>query len=322
VRGRGPAAVRRVGRAALVAGAVLAVALVGLGQAPAGGQDERFVHERWLRVEGPSGGAQRAYVVFPFRGDRKEHPEGERYPLVIALHGRGESQKGPVRGPRGWVIDYELPAAFGALARGQVTRGDYRGLVTDAHLAVVNAELTARAFGGAMVVAPFVPDLGAGDASITVEDYAAWLAGPLLAQVREEYPGAARGRRSVGIDGVSLGGWLALEAGLAHPDVFGSVGGIQPAIRGREQALAQRAAEARQGGAAQHLRLLTSKGDPYRGPTQSLSKMLRDRRVPHDLVVLPGPHDYEFNQGPGAMELLRFHGSVLSREPMADSPSL
>jgi iron(III)-salmochelin esterase len=307
--------VRAGGRAlGVAAGVVLALAFMDV---PGGSaEDQRFVHERWVRVEGPGGEPQRVYVVFPFRNDRKDHPEGERYPLVVALHGRGETEKGPIRGPRGWVLDYELPEAYGALQRGQVTQADYRGLVDDVHLAAVNAELAARAFEGAMVVAPYVPDLSRKGAQTSVEAYTRWLAGPLLEQVRDEFPGAARGRGSVGIDGVSLGGWLSLEAGLAHPEIFGSVGGIQPAIRGREMALAKRAAETRRDGQVQHLRLLTSKGDRFRGATRRLSKLLRERHVPHDLLVLPGPHDYQFNQGPGAMELLRFHTAVLERERM------
>jgi iron(III)-salmochelin esterase len=305
---------RNGGRLGLaLAGAMLVLAVSGV---RGGAQDDRVVHERRMRVEGPKGDTQRVSVIFPFRNDRKDHPEGERYPLVVALHGRGESKKGPVRGPRGWVLDYGLPSAFGAFARGQVTREDYRGMVDPAHLAAVNAALKARAFAGAMVVTPYVPDVGAADSNVTVKEYAAWLAGPLLEQVRAEFEGAARDRRSVGIDGVSLGGWLALEAGLLHPEVFGSVGGIQPAVRGREDALADMAAEARRTGKAQHLRLLTAQDDPYRPPTKRLSGALRQRHVPHDLLVLPGRHDYEFNQGPGVMELLRFHASVLVREPM------
>lgn len=304
-------------------GLLLVVLVTAVGWPPAGAQDsdERRIHERYVTVEGPTGEQERAYVVFPFRNDRMHHAEGERYPLVVALHGRGESAKGPVAGPRGWIIDYHLPKAYGAFQRGRVTASDYQGFVTPDHLARVNAELGRRGFGGAMVVTPFVRDPSDPESELTVEQYSAWLAGPLLDQIREEYPQAARGRDSVGVDGVSLGGWLALEAGFRHPEVFGSVGGIQPAVEGEQEGLAERAARARRDGHAQDVRLLTSEEDPYLQATRKLSKELRRRYVPHDLVVLPGPHGYEFNRGPGIHELLRFHVGVLEREPMPDSAS-
>lgn len=283
--------------------------------------EERRIHERWVRVKGPTGEWERAYVVFPFRNDRKDHAEGERYPCVVALHGKGEVAKGPERGPRGWIIDYALPGAYGAFERGTVTAKDYRGFVTKDHLALVGAEMRAHAFEGLMVIAPYVRDPSDADSGVSVQKYADWVAGPLLEQVRAEYPGAARGRGSLGVDGVSLGGWLSLETGFRHPEVFGAVGGIQPAIRGEETQLANRAAAARKRGLSQSIRLLTSQDDPYQKATRKLSSLLRKRHVPHDLLVLPGPHDYEFNRGPGAMELVRFGTRALKREPMPAEPA-
>ncbi|MFW6067338.1 MAG: alpha/beta hydrolase [Myxococcota bacterium] len=279
---------------------------------------ERRIHERWVHLEGPTGETERAYVVFPFRNDRAHHAEGERYPLVVALHGRGEISKGPERGPRGWIVDYRLPDAFGALQRGEVNRKDYSGFVTRAHLRAVNAELARRAFEGAMIVMPYVRDVSDPEAEVDTAEYADWVAGPLLERVREEFPQAAGGRESVGIDGVSLGGWLALETGFRHPEVFGAVGGIQPAVRDQVRGLVRRAAEIHRKGRSQHVRLVTSEEDPYLAPTRKLSRLLRQEHVPHSLVVLPGPHDYEFNRGPGSLELLRFHGTVLKREPLPD----
>ena len=72
----------------------------------------------------------------------------------------------------------------------------------------------------------------------------------------------ARRRASVGVDGVSLGGMVALEVGLRYPEVFGAVGTMQPAIRGREAELAERGRGRR--GKPHHstLRLLSSDDDP------------------------------------------------------------
>src|SRR5688572_19702614 len=43
-------------------------------------------------------------------------PTSERLPVLIALHGLGEAQKGPDRGARGWIDDYGLLVAIDRLA--------------------------------------------------------------------------------------------------------------------------------------------------------------------------------------------------------------
>ena len=274
------------------------------------------MHQRRLDVDAPWGRVP-VWVGYPRRADQREHPPGRRYPVLIALHGRGESRD-PARGWLGWANLYELPAAFGALARGSLAASDYRGLVRDAHLRAVNASLRARPFGGVLVVAPALPDvMGADAARRPLVD--SWLAGPLLAAVRERFAGAAHGAASTGIDGVSMGGAIALDTGLAHPNVFGSVGAIQPAIRGREAELAELAALAAESGHPQAISLLTSDGDPFLGPTRRLSELLRERAVPHSLAVLPGPHDYVFNRGPAGLEMLLFHDRALVPEAV-DAP--
>ena len=280
-------------------------------------QDAEEIHDRHLGIEGPFGDEERVLVTFPRRSDGRLRPPEGRYPLVVALHGAGEAARGPNRGFLGWTLDYQLPKAVGALTRGRLGFPDYGGFVTERHLNAVNQELRAKPFGGVMVVSPYTPNLMSEQPDGNrIGSYAQWVAGPLLAQVRDELPAAARGREHTGIDGVSLGGMLALEVGFRHPDVFRTVGAIQPAIRGRVEHLAELAAAARRAGHEQEIRLLTSEGDPFLEPTRALSERLRELRVPHRLVVLPGPHDYAFNRGPGSVELLRFHDRVLDPEPM------
>ena len=280
-------------------------------------QDAEEIHDRHLGIQGPFGDEERVLVTFPRRPDGRLRPPEGRYPLVVALHGAGEAARGPGRGFLGWTLDYQLPRAVGALARGRVGFPDYGGFVTERHLDAVNRGLRDDPWGGVMVVSPYTPNLlNEEPDGNRIGTYAQWVAGPLLAQVRDELPAAARSREHTGIDGVSLGGMLALEIGFRHPEVFRSVGAIQPAIRGRVDHLAELAAGARRAGHEQEIRLLTSEGDPFLEPTRALSERLRELRVPHRLVVLPGPHDYSFNRGPGALELLRFHDQVLDPEPM------
>jgi iron(III)-salmochelin esterase len=302
----------RTSAAALALALLIAVLVPGADHGVAQSRSDH-VHHRHLRVDAPWG-STRVLVTYPRRRDGRDAPPGERWPVLVALHGQGEARRGPDRGFLGWAVDYRLPEAFGALGRGRVTVADFGGMVRPERLREVNAQLARRSFGGLLVITPYTPDLMAepvGGPGIV--QYADWLAGPMLAAVRAAHPNAATGRESTGIDGVSLGGMLALEAGLRHPEAFRTVGALQPAVRGREEALAALARP----DDAQVIRLLTSDGDPFRGPTSTLSDRLRARHVPHDLAVVPGPHDYSFNRGPGGLEMLLFHDTHLPREPVA-----
>ena len=168
-------------------------------------------------------------------------------------------------------------------------------------------------FKGVFVVGVYTPDLlGELERPERIEAYAEWVAKKLVPKTRRMFPVVDNAPRSVGVDGVSLGGMVALEVGLRFPEVFASVGSMQPAIRGREAELAERAAKAQQV-SPQALRLLSSDKDPFLPATRTLSEELRKRHVSHTLQVMPGGHDYAFNQGPGSIELLHFHDRALRR---------
>lgn len=264
-------------------------------------RESAVVRQLHLRIDTPWGN-QRVLVLIP---RSRLEPEAQ-WPVLVALHGMGEARRGPERGFLGWAVDYQLPNAFAALQRGRLTERDYGGFVRVRHLRAVNAELDRRAFEGLIVVCPYTPDLMGQRSETTRMRWGEWVAGPLLARVRAELPdSASTDRQGTGIDGVSLGGLLSLEVGLRHPEAFGAVGAIQPAIRGREDALAALATS------EQHIHLLSSEDDPFLQATRSLSERLRERRIGHVLSVLPGPHDYGFNRGPGGIEMLRFHDRAL-----------
>lgn len=248
-----------------------------------------------------------AIAIFPRGRVNKE----ERYPLVIAFHGMGESKLGPERGYKAWLERYGLGAAYEALLGGLLVRDAFGGLVRDAELKALNAELAAHPFKGVFVVGVYTPDLlSAVDRPERIEAYAEWVAKKLVPKAQRMFPVISSEPRRVGVDGVSLGGMVALEVGLRFPEVFASVGTMQPAIRGREAELAERAARA-QASASQTLRLLSSDQDPLLPVTRTLSAELRKRHVAHTLQVTPGGHDYAFNKGPGAIELLHFHDRAL-----------
>lgn len=316
-------------------------------QARASVTPETSVKQHRVRVRGASGQRADVLVTWVKRGDGRDAPPGHRRAIVVALHGYGEAKKGPRRGFLGWTRDYHLPAAYGALARGPMTMSAYGGLVTPSHLALVNREMTSPQAtevgrnGGpnatgpnatevdlearvhpateVAVVTPYAPpDLsGQPPDHPRVAAYLDWLAGDLLAQLRTRFPHLARGRASTGIDGVSFGGWLALEAGLRYPRVFASVGGIQPAIRGKTRRLAEQARRNDRAGLGQHLRVLTGDRDILRPVAVRFSEALEAQDVAHTLLSMPGGHGYAFNRGPGVIELLRFHGGVLPLETNA-----
>lgn len=295
--------------------AALALALVLVPASRAQPYSE-WVHYRRIEVDAPWG-SQRVLVTFPRRGDHLEHPPGERYPVLIALHGASEAAD-PERAHLGWAALYSLPDAFAALLRMRVSASDYRRFVREPHLAYVNDTLREQRFRGVMVVTPYVPDVrGEALGSERMRELGDWLAGPLLDRVRARFEGAARTREGTGIDGVSMGGRVALEVGLTHADRFGAVEGIQPAVTGIEDGLAELARTAARAH-PQRLRLLTSDDDPFVWATRRLSSELVERRLTHTLTVVPGPHDYAFNRGPAGLEMLLFHDRALAHEPLAD----
>lgn len=234
---------------------------------------------------------------------------GERLPLLVALHGWGETLRGVDRGAFGWSRDYELGASDRELRMPALRREAFLGHVDAGRYALLRRDLAARPYRGLVVVAPFTPDVLGTDAGVLQHGFDRWLVETLVVRARRELPVLGE-RSATGIDGVSLGGLHALEIGLAHPEVFGVVGALQPAVRGRVERVLTRyvPSPARP---PQRVRLVTSHGDVYRRDVAALDDALRARGIAHDVRVLAGPHDYVFNRGPGGVEMLLFHDRAL-----------
>jgi iron(III)-salmochelin esterase len=261
-----------------------------------------------MTFDADAGGPQTAAILVPTWG-----PEGTRFPVVVALHGRGEALKGPDRGAFGWPTDYALGHAIERIASPPVTPADLEGFSDDARLAQLNADLAARPFGGVIVACPYVPDLDLR----TFKDmraYGKWIVETFLPRVRRETP-AIVSIEATGIDGVSLGGATALRVGFSFPEAFGAVGALQPAIADDQaQEWTDLARYARKKRPSMALRLTTSHDDYYNAAVTHLSQAWRAGGVEHDFADVPGPHDYAFNRGPGAYELLAWHDRVLRRK--------
>ena len=68
-------------------------------------------------------GSERAIAVW-------RAPDGdEQLPLVIAFHGKGESQLGPARGYAAWLDRYGLAKAYEALLDSPLSAAAFGGLV-------------------------------------------------------------------------------------------------------------------------------------------------------------------------------------------------
>ncbi len=239
--------------------------------------------------------------------------KGDRFPVLFAFHGRGEAFKGPRRGARGWIDDYWLPKAEARLFAPPLTSKDLLGLSDAAQLEGMNASLASQPYRGVIVVCPYTPDILRGPRNLdAARGFGGWLVKELLPRVHRETP-SLKGRDSTGIDGVSLGGRLSVLVGFDQPKTFGVVAGVQAAFDAEEVArVVARAKRAREQ-AQQTVRLLTSDGDFFLNANKVLSTQLKAAGVANRLDVVPGPHDYKFNRGPGVYEMLLFHDRALRK---------
>lgn len=234
----------------------------------------------------------------------------ERYPVLIALHGRGEAVKAPTEGAMGWPRDYALTRAYARLSAPPLSEADLEGFVEPERLAAINRQLGERPFGGLVVVCPYMPDLNPRSTS-DVADYGKYLLNVVLPRVRKETPALATSE-ATGIDGVSLGGIVGLRVGFANTDAFGAIGALQPAIsedQTTEWTELARAARAKR--PSLKLRLTTSKDDYFHRAIALVHEAWRAAGIAHDYADLPGPHDYPFNRGPGSIEMLLWHDRAL-----------
>ncbi len=247
-------------------------------------------------------------VLIPADADRPD--AAARYPVLVALHGRGEARKPPREGSLGWPHDYSLGRAIERVSAPPLRSSDFGGFVDAARLQHLNTSLGRHPFGGLIVVCPYVPDLElADDAALAA--FGQFLTGVLLPRVRAETP-ALPGPAATGIDGVSLGGAVALAVGLGNAASFAAVGSLQPALDVHDTELwTARARGARLANPTVALRLLTSSGDYFRDAVRATSTAWTAAGIVHDFDDVLGPHDYPFNRGPGAIEMLLWHDRAL-----------
>jgi enterochelin esterase-like enzyme len=238
--------------------------------------------------------------------------ETERLPLLIALHGRGEAHKGPVEGVMGWPRDYALLRAISRVCAPPLTSDDLEGFVDPKRLSDQNDALAKQPFRGLVIACPYSPDVDLRKPK-EMREYGDYMMRAVMPRLKKEMP-VIDSPAAIGIDGVSLGGALALRIGLANAEAFGAVGSLQAAI-GEDQVVeyTDLAKAARAKNPTVELRLLTSKDDYFKSAIRATSTAWRAAGINHEMVEIPGPHDYPFNRGPGAIEMLLWHDRLLAR---------
>lgn len=260
---------------------------------------------RWRDLSFAAPDEQRALVLAP--------PSTRPLPVLVALHGRGESGRGLEVGAKAWRDDYYLDKLDERLRTGALTRADLGEMVLDERLGRLNDSLKKNPYEGLVVACPYTPDLKDRSAK-GAAGFAQFIREALLPRVQSESKGLAT-REGTGIDGVSMGGRLALLVGFMHADIFGAVGALQPAIKVDEAETFAMMAKRATHDKPMAIRLVSSEGDPFLAAVRALSKALDEVAVKHDLVVTPGPHDYAWNRGPGGVEMLLWHERVLRGLP-------
>lgn len=247
------------------------------------------------------------------------HRQGQKLPVLVALHGRGEAFKGPARGARGWLDDYWMKTALSRLAAPPLEPRDLQGLAEPERLARFNAALAKQPYGGLIVLSAYTPDILAGDRPFgAATPFGKFVIEELLPRAYRETP-AVGTPKATGIDGVSLGGRVSVLVGFEHARSFGVVGALQAAFDSADAPeLARRAKQAREQNPELVIRLLSSDGDFFLQANKNISRALRTAGVEHELTLIPGPHDYVFNRGPGVYEMLLFHDRALRGQRLFD----
>jgi len=211
---------------------------------------------------------------------------GERVPLLVLLHGLGET--GDERtGAWAWFERYGLGTSYDRLR----AHGAMRGLV---------------------LACPYMPNLSAGQPG-RLDEYARWLVDPVVTRVRLEAP-AIDVPASTYLCGCSLGGHFSLEVMLRRADFFGAWGGVQTAIdEPAGQRYGRKLAEAIAQSGPRPLLVETSSGDPFRAGNVALSTTLSKGGVAHSFVDLPGPHDQGWLRGSGTERMLSWFDALGAR---------
>ena len=232
-----------------------------------------------------------------------------KYPLVIAFGGAGECSRPPKQGALAWIDYYKTDEAVRALANNHLIPADLRGLATKHELQNINNQLLENPYQGLILVCPYSPPLKIGN-GLENENYEMYLIQELIPALKLNY---RVNENQIGVDGVSMGGARSMYYGFKYPGVFRSVGSIQAAVGPFMDVYEELMKKNQDVLKLRSIQLVTSNKDPMQNSVYKMHNLLRQYGIPHKSFLLTGPHDYIFNQGPGAIALLMFHDLSLRR---------
>ncbi len=233
---------------------------------------------------------------------------GQYYPLVIAFGGAGECARVPRDGALAWLHYYKADDAVSALGHNRLDSRDFKGFVSAKHLDYYNGLLARYPYKGIILACPSSP-LPVRFQGPEMPEYEEYIMNELIPALKDRYR-VSQGK--IGVDGVSMGGARSMYYGLKYPEMFESIGSVQGAfgpymdlysyfVRNNRNLLKNR-----------HIQLITSEMDGMLPSVSKMHALLKEHGIPHKYLVLKGPHDYIFNQGPGVLSLLVFHNRSLN----------
>ena len=247
-------------------------------------------------------------VTLPVGYERKSK---KSYPLVVAFGGMGECMKPPRQSALAWLHYYKTDEAILALQNNRLETQDLRGLATPEQLAAFNARLKSRPYEGIILACPSSPPLTP-HTRLEIVEYETFIMEELLPALTKRYRVKAD---KIGVDGVSMGGARSMYYGFKYPGIFASIGSVQGAfgpylpiyrelLRKNKDLIGKRP-----------IQIVTSDKDTMGPSVEKMHQILVGEGIKHSYLKLTGPHDYIFNQGPGAVALLLFHNQVLAATP-------
>lgn len=251
-----------------------------------------------------------AVVAVTLPEDYYRSPD-KKYPLVIAFGGAGECAKPPRSGALAWMHYYQTDEAVAALAKNHLTTRDFRGLVSSSRLSRYNADLKKHPYRGVILACPYSPLLSPLQ-GVESPGYEKYIVEELIPELERRYRVASG---DIGVDGVSMGGSRSMYYGFKYPEIFRSVGSIQGAFGPYFDLYADLVKRNRETLKERSIQLVTSDGDVMAPAVARMHQLLKANGIPHQYLVLTGPHDYIFNQGPGSIALLVFHDKALHDRP-------
>ncbi|MGD9819353.1 MAG: alpha/beta hydrolase [Desulfomonilaceae bacterium] len=227
------------------------------------------------------------------------------YPMVLAFGGAGECAKSPQQGALAWISYYKADEAAHALASNNLKSSDFRELVTPEQLKKFNRSLHRTPYQGVILVCPYSPLLGA-NPGFENSDYEKYIMEELIPALKKHYRiDVSR----IGVDGVSMGGARSMYYGFKYPEVFSRIGSVQAAVGPFMELYSQLIRTNGEKIRRNSIQIVSSDGDIFLKSVENFSSMLNTVKINHNLLILKGPHDYIFNQGPGSIALLAFHAS-------------